>query len=180
MSQGILGYLADEVGYPFNQIPTKMHWAYRGGIYSWGSLCGALPPAIEVIGLVTDLETGAKLINELMAWYKDFPFPEYAGDGQELPTTVADSSLCHVSVTKWMQVMNVPRSDPQRSERCGRLTADVTKYTVEMLNKLADTGSFEGVHKPSASVGECMTCHDKMVYAHGKESCIACHGDPHE
>ncbi len=179
MSQGILGYLADEVGYPFNQIPTKMGWAYRGGIYSWGSICGALPPAIDLIGLVTDLDTGQKLINELMAWYKDFPFPAYPGDGTPLPTTVADSSLCHVSVTKWMQVANVPREDKTRSERCGRLTADVTKFTVEMLNSLSDN-KFEAKHKPSAVVGECMACHSKLSYAHGKETCTACHGDPHK
>jgi hypothetical protein len=152
-----------------------MSWAYRGGIYSWGSICGSLPPAIEIIGLVTELDVGAKLINELMAWYKEFPFPEYQPAGMNIPTTVANSSLCHVSVTKWQHATGLDRDSAERKERCGGLTADVAKFTVEMLNKVADTGAFEGKFKPAAVVGECMTCHSK--FTHGKESCTDCHGE---
>ncbi len=119
------------------------------------------------------------MINELMAWYKDTPFPIYQPKGMNLPTTVADSSLCHVSVTKFMQLMDIPRDSPERKERCGGLTADVAKFTVAMLNDFADQKLNTGVFKPSAPVGECMTCHSKMSYAHGKENCVSCHGDPH-
>ncbi len=154
-----------------------MSWAYRGGIYSWGSICGALPPAIDVIGLVTDLENGAILINELMAFYKDAAFPEFQPAGMNVPTTVANSSLCHVSVTTWQHASGLDRNSPERKERCAGVTADVAKFTVEMLNKLADTGAYEGKFKPDDVVGQCMTCHSALT--HGKESCTHCHGDPH-
>lgn len=119
------------------------------------------------------------MVNELMAWYKDTPFPIYQPAGLNLPTTVADSSLCHVSVTKFMQELDIPRDDPRRSERCGGLTADVAKFTVAMLNDYADHKLTTGIFKPSPAVGECMACHSQVSWAHGKENCTSCHGDPH-
>lgn len=131
-----------------------------------------------VIGLVTEGQTNEKLVNELMAWYKDFPFPEYQPAGLNLPTTVAKSSLCHVSVTKWMRLTGLPRSAPERSERCAGLSADVAKFTANMLNQLFESGDYNPAFKPADTVGECMTCHSGN--AHGKESCVECHGDPHK
>jgi hypothetical protein len=171
--------LAEEVGYPFNQIPSEGFSAFKSGIHGWGSICGALVPAIYAITLVAEGDEQKDMVNELMAWYKDTPFPIYQPKGLNLPTTVADSSLCHVSVTKFMQLLDIPRDDPQRSERCGGLTADVAKFTVAMLNDFADKKLATGVFKPSAVVGECMACHSKMEWAHGKETCTSCHGDPH-
>jgi hypothetical protein len=171
--------LSDEVGHPFNQIPTEGFTAFKSGVYGWGSICGALVPAIYAINLVAEGEEQVAMINELMAWYKDTPFPIYQPAGMNLPTTVADSSLCHVSVTKFMQELGIPRDDPQRKERCGGLTADVAKFTVAMLNDYADKSLTTGVFKPSSAVGECMACHSSISWAHGKESCVLCHGDPH-
>ncbi len=162
-----------------NQIPPEIFWPFRSGVYGWGSICGALPPAICAIAMVADTKVNQQLINELMAWYKDFPFPEYQPAGMDLPTTVADSSLCHVSVTKWMQETGYDRSTPERSERCAGLSADVARYTVVLLNELAD-GTFVPRHFPSDDAASCMECHGTEVSpANGKESCTACHGDPH-
>jgi hypothetical protein len=176
-----LGYLADEVGYPFNQIPTETFVSFKGGVDGWGSLCGALVPAIAVINMVAEGETKVAMVNELMAWYKEFPFPEYQPKGENLPGVAVNSSLCHVSVTKWMDETGFgPRSAPERGERCAGLTADVTKYTAQMLNNYMDN-TFTSELKPSAAVGECMACHNEAVkpYAHGKEDCTSCHGEPH-
>lgn len=93
-----------------------------------------------------------------------------------LPTTVADSTLCHVSVTKFMDAAGVARATPERKARCGALTADVAKFTVELLNAQAD-GTFVSKYKPAAVVGACMSCHS--TDSHGKENCTPCHGDPH-
>ena len=62
---------------------------------------------------------------------------------------------------------------------CGGLTADVAKFTVAMLNDYADKKLTTGVFKPSSAVGECMACHNSISWAHGKENCVSCHGDPH-
>ncbi len=130
--------------------------------------------------MVADTETNSKMINQLMAWYAEFPFPEYQPAGMDIPTTVANSSLCHVSVTKFMQAHGFERSDPERGERCAGVTADVCKFTVQMLNQFADSGTFETTLTPAAIVGDCMACHDTAISpAHGKENCYECHGDPH-
>ncbi|MCW3491384.1 C-GCAxxG-C-C family protein [Dethiobacter alkaliphilus] len=178
-----MGYLAEEVGYPFNQIPTEAFGSYRGGVEGWGSICGALVPAISVINLVVEKEDRASLVNELMAWYKEFPFPEFQPAGLDLPGVPINSSLCHVSVTKWMEETGYgPRSSPERGERCAGLTADVSKFTAAMLNKYFEESSYTGQYAVSPATGQCMACHEENVkpYAHGKEDCVECHGDPHE
>lgn len=175
-----MGYLAEEIGYPFNQVPSEIFTSFKGGVESWGSICGALVPAIAVIGLVAKGAAKTAMVNELMAWYAEFPFPEYQPKGLNLPGVPVNSSLCHVSVTKWMDATGFgPRSAPERGERCAGVTADVCKKTVEMLNKWASEGAFAATLGPSPVVGECMACHSETYkpYAHGKESCTECHDD---
>lgn len=175
-----MGYLAEEVGYPFNQIPNEMFVSFKSGIEGWGSLCGALVAPIAVINMVAEGEAKTEMVNELMAWYKEFPFPEYQPKGLNLPGFAVNSSLCHVSVTTWMKESGFgPRTAPERSERCGGLTGDVCKKTAEMLNKYFDEGTFAKTLGPAAIVGECMACHQENIepYAHGKESCTSCHED---
>lgn len=175
-----MGYLAEEIGYPFNQVPATAFTSFKGGVESWGSICGALVPAIAVIGMVAQGPEKSEMVNELMAWYKEFPFPEYQPKGLNLPGVPVNSSLCHVSVTKWMNETGYgPRSVPERGERCAGLTADVCKKTAEMLNKWATEGTFAKTLGPAAGVDDCMACHSEAMkpYAHGKESCVDCHGD---
>ena len=71
-----------------------------------------------------------------------------------------------------------PRSRPERKERCAGLTADVCKFTVQMLNKYLE-GTFKpGEYTSPAVAGECMVCHGEMEpFAHGKENCLDCHDD---
>lgn len=177
MADGIIGMLQDEVGFPYNMIPTMSYVHGRGGFYGYGTLCGALSPACHVINLCHDGDVANALVNELLSWYCQFPFPEYQPANHNLITTVSESTLCHVSVTKFMQATGFKRSDPERGERCAGLTADVAKFTVQLLNAQAD-GTFTSIYKPAAAVGECMKCHSND--SHGKENCLPCHGDPHE
>jgi len=135
--QGIIGELAELEGYPYNQIPTESMAVAAGGYAGLGTLCGALGGAAVAIGVVTDSDTGKKVVAELWNWYKDFPFPAYEGDKSELPTTLAGSVQCIDSVGNFMAVQGCAYTDPERKERCGRLTADVAKKVVEILNSLA-------------------------------------------
>ena len=155
-----------------------MFWVFSSGVRTgWASICGALVPPLALIGAMpVDNQIKGKLCDELMAWYMKFPFPEYQPAGMDLPKVPVDSSLCHVSVTKWMKEAGVARGSEERKHRCGGLTADCVIKTVDMLNKLADTGAFEKEHQPHESVETCMRCHDNMQpYTHGKENCNACH-----
>lgn len=143
-------------------------------------MCGALVPPLALFGVVAahDGKVMSQLCDELMAWYQKFPFPEYQPAGMNLPQVPIDSSLCHVSVTKWMTVADVSRGSEERKHRCGGLTADTVIKAVEMLNDLADKGTFEATTKASPIAASCMSCHasDVKPYTHGKENCMSCHG----
>ncbi len=143
----------------------------------WASLCGALVPPIQLFGMITDDNNiRGPLCDELMAWYAQFPFPEYQPAGMGLPQIAVDSTLCHVSVTKWMKEAGVARGTEERKHRCGGLTADCVIKAVNMLNEAADKGAFNVTHQPHESVEQCMDCHDRMTpYTHGKENCQECH-----
>ena len=180
MAHGLLGYLGEELGYPFNQLPEETFSSFRGGVEGWGSMCGALVPAIAAIGMVAQGPDRAEMVNELMGWYREFPFPEYQEKGFDLPGVAVNSSLCHVSVSVWMNETGYgPRSTPERGERCAGLTADVCRKTAQMLNQWAEEQSFVKVYHPAGNVSYCMSCHSEAMppYAHGKESCVDCHGD---
>lgn len=131
---------------------------------------------MHIINLFHDTADATVLTNELLSWYQQCEFPIYQPVVQN-PTTVANSVLCHVSVTKFMSEANVVRASDERKARCGGLTADVSKFTVQMLNDFAD-GKFTSQYKPAASVAACMACHS--TDSHGKEDCLPCHGDPHD
>ena len=146
----------------------------------WASICGALVPPLALIGVVAahDNSVMNQLSDELMAWYQKFPFPEYQPAGMNLPKVPIDSSLCHVSVTKWMKEAGVARGSDERKHRCGGLTADTVMKTVQMLNDMADKGTFAATTKASPLVATCMGCHSTAVepLTHGKENCMSCHG----
>ncbi|UMZ75072.1 Split-Soret cytochrome c [Natranaerofaba carboxydovora] len=169
-----------------------MFWPFRGGLSGWGSICGAIPPAAAFLAAIAEPDDHMDLTQELMAWYQQFPFPEtQLGDTGELPQTPVNSSLCHVSITKWMVYANKEhgmdiesRGDDRRGDRCAGLTADVAAYTIEMMNKFID-GEFEVVHTPAEVRDDCMACHDDTggnhdYAAHGQEDCTECHTDKWE
>lgn len=128
-----------------------------------------------IINLFHEGPTATALTNELFAWYSQAAFPIYQPK-MSLPTTVADSTLCHVSVTKYMHETKFAKGSDERKTRCAGVAADVARFTAELLNAQAD-GKFESKYKPAAVVGECMTCHTNDVQ--GKDDCTPCHGDPH-
>lgn len=180
--EGVIGELREQVGHPFTAIPTKMSVFGKGGIMGWGATCGTLTGA----GMAINLVSAGATINEVMGWYTETPFPIYMPDAPvkaegELPTSVANSPLCHASVTNWSNATGYAENDPERAERCGRLCADVAKKVVELLNAEAD-GTFSAAFAVPDSVIECGACHGadgpvNNVFA--KMDCDSCHIDPH-
>jgi len=197
-SSALLTALIDKVGAPYNLMPRDMFRYGSGGIGGWGTVCGSLNGACAIITLVAGKDYGA-LVNELMAWYTETPFPsdianqyapnheylveEYKSD-EVLPTTISHSPLCHVSVNTWCHTTGFASGSKQRAERCARLTGDVAAKTVELLNAHA-LGQFTASKFETAA---CTGCHftgenyEAGQFIIGKGSnCTDCHGDdPHQ
>lgn len=132
VADAIIGQLADDVGYPFNQIPIDMYANGATG-YGAGSLCGSLAGAVNAIGLVCGPDDAKKLTKELFAWYRKAELPIYQPK-MKSETTVANSVNCEESVGNYMEKTGVKMSDEPRKERCAGVTGDTAKKTVELLN----------------------------------------------
>lgn len=134
MAEGFFGVLAEEVGYPFNQIPVEAFVNYGAG-FQQASLCGSLGAAAACIGAVCDADTAKKVLVDLENWYKEAAFPMYQPENLNLPTTVAESILCGDSVGKFMEVSGFEYGSAERKSRCAGVTGDTTKKMVELLNE---------------------------------------------
>lgn len=185
--RGIIMQLQEKVGYPYTVIPIEiMQWGATGGA-GWATLCGALIGASTAINfVVSPSKEVKKVVSELYSWYSTFEFPKYKpplgkaikAEGS-IPTSVAGSPLCHVSVGKWCEESKYRAEGKERSERCARLTADVAAKTVELLNEW-HSKTFAPAYASFQSVEECMTCHGKgrsLENARGKQDCVQCHDD---
>ena len=133
VAEGFFGTLADEVGYPYNQIPTGMFINASSG-YQQSSLCGSIGIAGACIGSVCEGADAKKLIMKLENWYKAAELPIYQPDGP-IATTVAESIQCEVSVGKYMEAEGVEYGDQMRKNRCAGIAADCTRKAVELLNE---------------------------------------------
>ena len=178
----IVSSLGELGGEPYRSFPVEMMRYGEGGVGGWGSLCGALNGAAAVIGLIhpgTDGSRRAQLIGELFSWYEHTNLPQFrpaqtAGD-LEVPSSVAKSVLCHVSVNRWCEVSRWGAFSPEKRERCRRLTADVVLKTVELLNRSQEPAS--RFAELSSETKSCVACHGKTDRADAmvKMRCNTCH-----
>jgi hypothetical protein len=173
----IIGHLAEVVGAPYSRVPTQMmDWA-GAGVVGYGSLCGTLTGACTAIGLICDAQDARGFVSDLMAWYADTPLPTRAWAAGNLPQSKAQSSLCHVSLTRWCRESGYASASPQRLERCARLAGDVAAKAVELLNQ----GRL-GLPRPGERL-VCRSCHymgrvyEIGQFTHGAEDCLSCHVD---
>ena len=134
VADAIIGQLADDVGYPFNQIPIDMYAIGATG-YGAGSLCGSLAGAVNAIGLVCGPDDAKKVRDDLFAWYRKAELPIYQPKLESIKT-VAKSVNCEDSVVTYMKAAEITdMKDERRKERCAGVTGDVAKKTVELLNE---------------------------------------------
>jgi len=126
--------LAEEVGYPYNQIPTMMYRSFAGGFALEASLCGTLAVAAGFIGLVAGDKQNA-LVKELFDWYKLAELPVYNPDFPDHAITVAESTLCYDSVSKFIEKEGVAFGSSERSSRCAGVAAEVVRTTATILNR---------------------------------------------
>lgn len=181
----IIGALAEQVGFPFTLIPIDMFRYGEGGAVGWGTLCGALNGAGAAISLVCGKGVYNKLVDQLLGWYTQEPFPSKKHDAySKFPDQVQNvsrSPLCHVSVTEWCKASGFKVTDPQRLERCAKLTGDVAAFAVELLNRQLE-GTFAPVYEPPEEFARCISCHvgkdSTLNNVLGRMNCVQCH-QPH-
>lgn len=180
---GIIGEMGRKYGTPYTAFPCQMMEVGKGGICGWGAFCGALLGAVNAFGLFWSGKELGEMVDELLRWYEVTAFPIYE-PGQRsrfagsVPTTVSDSVLCHISVSRWCYETGHSVGDNERFERCSRLTADVTKKAVEIMNARIQ-GTFVPVYGTQESVEFCSQCHGKggeSDISLGKQNCAPCHG----
>jgi hypothetical protein len=138
---GIVGQLAARSGEPYRSFPLDMMRYGMGGVAGQGSLCGAVNGAAAALGLFAGGgEDGLKLVRELCQWHEQAELPIFTPQAPpdaanaRLARSVAKSLLCKDSIAAWCAASGLPASHPQRGERCHRLTGDVARKTVELLN----------------------------------------------
>ena len=182
---GIIGMMGEKFGAPYNQFPFSMLEANKGGISDWGTICGALYGAAAAFALFYPRKERNAMVNELFRWYETASLPIYnPGDAAKgvkgaLPQSVSGSVLCHVSVAKWCYTNKMEHSGKERSERCGRITADVTAKAIEILNaKMAAGKDYKGAFAKQKAVSYCGECHSKGKSSDiqkGNMDCTSCH-----
>lgn len=184
----IVDELAQKVGAPYTAIPTELWVVGEGGMAGTGSICGAVNGASYAIFLVTGgmekekREKAFDIIQDLYHWYEQTELPLYSPEKPKkyegkIAKSRSGSTLCHVSVTNWCKASGFKSFSAARSERCGRLVADVAAHTIELLNAYF-YGAFERRHKLSASAQECRDCHDQgsmLEDTRGIQECSQCH-----
>lgn len=143
----VFSQLREKVGEPYKSFPNDAFIFLEGGVSGWGTICGANAGTNIVTNLIigprtSGTEDGMLMGSELMQYYASTAMPTYTPREPkvkaDIPKTVADSPLCHVSVGKWMKAANKELASPERKDRCARLTASMAFQLVTLLNEWKD------------------------------------------
>lgn len=167
---------------PWKTIPLDMYKYGAGGVSSWGTLCGALNGAIAVMSMAVGVK--GDLIDNLMNWYQEFPFPSTKFDAyakfKNQVTSVCKSPLCHASVSTWCDAAKAKVNSDEKKDRCAKLTGDVAAYVAEMLNETLAKNPVAKI-AASADYSSCLGCHagatSMLDNEQGKMNCLPCHDD---
>lgn len=170
----VFGQLREKVGEPYRSFPSDAFVFLEGGISGWGTICGANAGANIVTNVIlgpriAGSEVGMLMGSELMQHYASTPMPTYVPAQPrvkaDIPKTVADSPLCHLSVGRWMKAANKHLGSPERMDRCARLTASMAHQLVTLLNAWKD-----GTYKTRGAVPA------KTYGIQAQHDCNDCHG----
>ena len=183
---GIVGVMGEKFGAPYNQFPFTMFEFLKGGISDWGTICGALGGAAAAYALFYGRKDRNAMVSDLYRWYEQTKLPIYnpgdkaQGVKGEIPGNVSGAVLCHISVSKWCYANKEEATSKKRSERCGRLTADVCAKAVEILNAKIDAGKdYKAMLAKQESVKYCGECHQtkgqETNWGKGILNCTPCH-----
>lgn len=191
----LVSTLRDKIGYPYTVIPAKMLQWNRGGGRGWGGTCGAIISACTAANMVTPHDVANKMTLDIFGWYESTPLPtditQQLAHQKKFPVeeyesteifhqTIANSPLCHISMTRWCKKVGYASGSKERSEHCARVSADTAVLVTHMLNDWADN-KFKEAYAISAAAQECRSCHRKGAsfeeggWTRGKMDCSVCH-----
>jgi hypothetical protein len=175
----IVGTVAEKLGAPYTGFPFEMFLYGMGGVYGWGTLCGALNGCAAAIQLLSP--NPSPLVDELFRWYENTPLPNFDPKGRRFKTvqSLAGSPLCHPSIAKWCEASGKKAYSHERDERCGVLAASVARQCALLLNEQI-AGKIIPVTPVDARTRACMGCHEKggpMENMRSKQTCAPCHSD---
>jgi len=175
--EAIVGSVVEQLGSPYKNFPFSMMKYGGGGVHGWATVCGSVNGASAAIQLLSP-EPDA-LIDSLFEWYEQTPLPDVHPAAAKFPQirSVSGSPLCHQSIAHWTKVSGKPAYCPERSERCGCLTASVARYAAIMLNKQMAGKPIVALGLPKRTRG-CMSCHEKdgpVQDIRTKMECGGCH-----
>ena len=164
------------------------------GYAGMGTLCGALGVSSALINLVAyDEESLAHfyMSQALMDWYSATEFPTTRFDHlSEEPGQVrvlADSPLCHISVSQWSLAAGVAVDSKSKYERCAKTAGEVVYTAVGYLNKYFEGHGIENNFNPDFEMKVCLSCHATESYftgytnsannQQGRMQCSSCHSN---
>ena len=133
VAKGLLTELQAKVGYPYTIFSPAIFANGKEG-YTCGTMCGALGGAIGVIGMCCAPDDARKITTELITWYTSTPLPIYQPEAECPAQSISPSANCFDSVTTFKNTAQVEHGDPIRKRRCGGVSGDVARKTVELLN----------------------------------------------
>lgn len=185
---GLIGLMGEKFGAPYKDFPFSMMEFGKSATADSGGTCGCLVAGAMVMSLFWPRKDTVPMQAALYRWYETTSLPIFKPapgstkiDG-DLPGSVSGSILCHVSVARWCRKSGFASGSPERSERCGRLTADTARKTAEIIHDMMD-GTFKGTLGVSETQKYCRQegCHgptkDKWANTNwkGTMDCVPCH-----
>lgn len=180
--------MGEKFGAPYNAFPFSAMEFGKSATADSGGTCGCLIAGSIVISLFYPRKIAVPMQAELYRWYESTALPIFKpakGSTKidiDMPSSQSDSILCHVSVARWCRTSGFAAGSGERSERCGRLTADTARKTMELITAQMD-GTFAPALKVSDLQKSCRAegCHgptkDKWANTNWKGSmeCSPCH-----
>ncbi|WP_028108188.1 C-GCAxxG-C-C family (seleno)protein [Ferrimonas futtsuensis] len=159
----------------FAAIPTNITIYGGGGVKGWGSICGCVNAAAMAVNVLAGVDQAA-VIDAVFRYYEKTPMPRgdeaflgaigaptrQADDGTPLGAeligqSVANTLLCHTSVSHWSSASKFGASHAAKLERCAQVTAEVAFITADFLNKSL-AGTLDSERKAPEN-DECSACH---------------------
>jgi hypothetical protein len=124
------------------------------------------------------------VIDEVFDYYQYTALPDVKPKypRMDIPAPTARSTLCHVSISHWIEVSGFTSFSPERTESGAHLAACVTRKTVAALNEQA-AGTFQAAFPIPEEVKARRRCHDmggEMENTRGKMNCLMCHSGHNE
>jgi hypothetical protein len=167
-------------------LPANLFRFGAGGVAGWGTVCGTLNAAAAIINMVvadgahrTTLTNGIyQGVLGLGGGWTPATSPAGVLPLQNVPSSTANSPLCHSSLVQWTMTTGAANGGPLQKDRCGKACFDVTSKLTELLNAYFQAITATATPSPIATpldpaVAACGSCH--ATYTGAKMACGSCH-----